>query len=50
MKHELTKAIRAGAAGFSTSRTRNHQTPDGRPVASRIANWDEVRSLVGVMG
>jgi N-acyl-D-amino-acid deacylase len=50
MKHELAKSIRAGAAGFSTSRTRNHQTPDGRPVASRIANWDEVRSLVGVMG
>ncbi|HEX4211543.1 MAG TPA: amidohydrolase family protein, partial [Candidatus Binataceae bacterium] len=35
MKHELSKALRAGAAGFSTSRTRNHQTPDGRPVASR---------------
>jgi len=50
MKRELRNAVRAGAAGFSTSRTRNHQTPDGRPVASRLANWSEVRQLVGVMG
>jgi N-acyl-D-amino-acid deacylase len=50
MRSELGDAIRAGAIGFTTSRTSNHQTPDGRPVASRIANWDEVRQLVGVMG
>ncbi len=50
MREELRDAIRAGAIGFTTSRTSNHQTPDGRPVASRIANWDEVRHLVGVMG
>jgi N-acyl-D-aspartate/D-glutamate deacylase len=50
MKRELRSAISAGAIGFTTSRTRNHQTPDGQPVASRLANWDEVRSLVGVMG
>ena len=50
MREELGNAIRAGAIGFTTSRTSNHQTPDGRPVASRIANWDEIRSLVGVMG
>ena len=28
MKRELRTAIRAGAAGFSTSRNRNHETPD----------------------
>ena len=50
MKRELRDAIKAGAAGFSTSRTSAHQTPDSRPVASRLANWDEVRALVGVMG
>ena len=50
MRRQLRDAIRAGAVGFTTSRTRNHQTPDGRPVASRIASWDEVRELVGVMG
>jgi N-acyl-D-aspartate/D-glutamate deacylase len=50
MKRELRNAIQAGAAGFSTSRNRNHETPDSRPVASRLASWDEVRQLVGVMG
>ncbi len=50
MKREIRSAIRAGAIGFTTSRTRNHQTPDGHPVASRLATWDEVRQLVGVMG
>src|SRR5579883_2276686 len=50
MKRELRNAIAAGAIGFTTSRTRNHQTPDGQPVASRLANWTEVRQLVGVMG
>ena len=50
MKREVHDAIQAGAIGFTTSRTFNHQTPDGKPVASRLATWDEVRQLVGVMG
>jgi N-acyl-D-aspartate/D-glutamate deacylase len=50
MKREVRNAISAGAIGFTTSRTRNHQTPDGHPVASRLANWNEVQELVGVMG
>jgi N-acyl-D-aspartate/D-glutamate deacylase len=50
MKRELRSALRAGAAGFTTSRSRAHQTPDGRPVASRLANWEEVKQLVGIMG
>jgi N-acyl-D-amino-acid deacylase len=50
MKRELRQALQAGAAGFSTSRTKNHQTPDNGPVASRLAKWDEVRELVGVLG
>src|SRR5208282_2232143 len=50
MKREVRDAILAGAMGFTTSRTRNHQTPDGQPVASRLANWEEIRQLVGVMG
>ncbi|MBQ0720819.1 MAG: amidohydrolase family protein [Gammaproteobacteria bacterium] len=49
MKKELADSIKAGAIGFSTSRTRNHQTPQGKPVASRLASWDEVKELVGVM-
>jgi N-acyl-D-aspartate/D-glutamate deacylase len=50
MKLELANALKAGAAGFSTSRSSAHQTPDSRPVASRLAKWDEVKQLVGVMG
>lgn len=50
MQHEVREAIRAGAVGFSTSRTHNHLTSDDRPVASRVADWDEVRALVNAMG
>ena len=50
MRRELRDAVQAGAVGLSTSRSRVHETTDGRPVASRIANWDEVRALVGEMG
>jgi len=50
MKRELGHAIKKGAAGFSTSRSRNHETPDRQPVASRLAKWNEVQELVGVMG
>jgi N-acyl-D-aspartate/D-glutamate deacylase len=50
MKRELADALAAGAIGFTTSRTRNHETADRRPVASRVADWSEVRALVQVMG
>jgi N-acyl-D-aspartate/D-glutamate deacylase len=50
MERELRSALRAGAIGFTTSRSPSHETPDGRPVASRLATWDEVRRFVGVMG
>jgi len=49
MRREVDTALRAGAIGFSTSRSPNHETADDRPVASRLASWDEVRALVGVM-
>ncbi len=50
MVRELEGGLRAGAMGFTTSRTLNHQTSDDRPVASRLADWEEVRALVGVAG
>jgi N-acyl-D-amino-acid deacylase len=50
MEAELRSGLRAGAIGFTTSRSPSHETPDRRPVASRMASWDEVRRLVGVMG
>ncbi len=50
MVRGVKDALRAGAMGFSTSRTFNHTTADDRPVASRIANWAEVSALVNAMG
>ena len=50
MRGQLADSLRAGAIGFSTSRTMHHETSDNRPVASRLASWDEVASLVGVLG
>src|SRR5436189_4803722 len=50
MERELRDAIRAGAIGFTTSRSPSHETPDHRPVASRVADWAEVRRLVNTMG
>jgi N-acyl-D-aspartate/D-glutamate deacylase len=49
MKGQLAEALGAGAIGFSTSRSEHHETSDNRPVASRLASWDEVVALVGVM-
>jgi N-acyl-D-amino-acid deacylase len=50
MVAELRSALRAGAAGFSTSRSAGHLTSDDRPVASRLASWDELVTLVETMG
>ncbi|HZP27809.1 MAG TPA: amidohydrolase family protein, partial [Acidimicrobiia bacterium] len=47
---QLADSIRAGAIGFSTSRNEHHETSDNRPVASRLASWDEVEQLVATMG
>jgi len=44
------EGVRAGAIGFSTSRTPNHVTADDLPVASRVANWEEVRAIVSAVG
>jgi N-acyl-D-aspartate/D-glutamate deacylase len=49
MEVELGSAMRAGAIGLTTSRSRNHATSDDRPVASRLASWNEVQRLVAVL-
>jgi N-acyl-D-aspartate/D-glutamate deacylase len=49
MAAAVQEAIRAGAMGFSSSRSPTHVTPDDTPVASRIADWSEVDRLVGAM-
>ena len=49
MERELRDAIRSGAIGFSTSRCPCADA--GQPTgASRLATWDEVRRLVGIIG
>jgi N-acyl-D-aspartate/D-glutamate deacylase len=50
MRQQLAESMRAGATGFSTSRSIHHLTSDDRPVASRTATWDEVVALVEVVG
>jgi N-acyl-D-aspartate/D-glutamate deacylase len=49
MAHAVEEVVRAGAMGLSTSRATTHITPDGSPVASRIADWEEIDRLVGAM-
>jgi N-acyl-D-aspartate/D-glutamate deacylase len=49
MERELGDALDAGAIGFTTS-LGSHLTPDGRPVASRLAEWTEIERLVGLLG
>jgi N-acyl-D-aspartate/D-glutamate deacylase len=49
METQLRDALRAGAIGFTTSRSEHHETSDDRPVASRLADWQEVHRLAGVL-
>jgi N-acyl-D-amino-acid deacylase len=42
-------ALKAGAMGFSSSRASTHVTPDDTPVASRIAEWEEIDRILAAM-
>jgi N-acyl-D-amino-acid deacylase len=50
MRAMLREAMAAGAIGFSTSRAPHHHGAYGRPVPSRSAEYDEIDSLVSVLG
>ncbi|MCB1741511.1 MAG: amidohydrolase family protein [Gammaproteobacteria bacterium] len=50
MTHAVGEALEAGAFGLSTSRASTHVTPEGTPVASRVASWTELERLAGVLG
>jgi N-acyl-D-aspartate/D-glutamate deacylase len=46
----VQEAVTAGAIGFSTSRSPSHMTADDRLVASRVAPFSEVQTIVRGMG
>jgi N-acyl-D-amino-acid deacylase len=50
MSHQVKEAVKAGALGFSTSRSPSHRTSDDRQVASRAADFAEIKTLVHAMG
>jgi N-acyl-D-aspartate/D-glutamate deacylase len=50
MAHHTRESIAAGAHGFSTTRSVSHMTSDDKPVASRLATWDEFETLGEAMG
>ena len=49
MAHHVRESIKAGAFGFSSTRSINHMTSDDKPVASRLATWGELEAMVRAM-
>jgi N-acyl-D-amino-acid deacylase len=49
MARAVQEALKAGALGFSSSRASTHLTPDDTPVASRLAEWEEIDRIIGAM-
>jgi N-acyl-D-amino-acid deacylase len=49
MAATVQEALKAGAMGFSSSRASTHVTPDDTPVASRIAEWEEIDRIIAAM-
>jgi N-acyl-D-aspartate/D-glutamate deacylase len=50
MRGMVKEAVEAGAIGFATSTSLNHNGDGGVPMPSRLADEAEMRSLVGVLG
>ncbi|MDE0883922.1 MAG: amidohydrolase family protein [Myxococcota bacterium] len=44
------EAVAAGALGFSSSRTRNHRTRDGKPTPSLTAGPEEMLGIAAALG
>ncbi|MCU1504020.1 MAG: N-acyl-D-aspartate/D-glutamate deacylase [Ilumatobacteraceae bacterium] len=49
MARAVQDGVRAGALGFTTSRTVAHRTRDGAPLGTRHSTADELLALVGAM-
>lgn len=50
MVSQVEASMRAGAVGFTTSISMNHETSDDRPVASRLSTRAEIDAIVESMG
>jgi len=49
MRRIVDEALAAGAIGFATSKSATHVGLKGRPVPSRVASYDEIRTLVSAL-
>jgi N-acyl-D-aspartate/D-glutamate deacylase len=49
MARAVQEALKVGALGFSSSMASTHLTPDDTPVASRLADWEEIDRIIGAM-
>ncbi|MBK6961147.1 MAG: amidohydrolase family protein [Gammaproteobacteria bacterium] len=49
MRKIVAEAMAAGAIGFATSKSATHVGLKGRPVPSRVASYEEVRTLVSTL-
>jgi N-acyl-D-amino-acid deacylase len=50
MSRQVEEALRAGALGFSTSRTKVHTTADGKHIPGSYANNDELLGIGSAFG
>lgn len=50
MRRLVLEALQAGAIGFASSQSLSHRGYGGVPMPSRLADEDELRSLVGALG
>ena len=49
MRAIVADGLRAGAIGFATSKAPTHVGYAGRPVPSRVASFEEIKSLAGAL-